>query len=128
MPNGFYSNLTLFIIPRVGHSILRFAQHLDRELVNRCREGCRKIMIELFNIILIWKEFKSLFKSFKTYQLYFCWKQSSFGYSNSLWWGFYAWQSSLRVVVKGLWSYSSSCSFKRSKFTTCLCMGILDIT
>jgi hypothetical protein len=53
IPNGFTSNFTIFIIPRVGRSIIIFIGHLERELVNRSGKGSCKIMIEFFNVVLI---------------------------------------------------------------------------
>jgi hypothetical protein len=53
IPNGFYSKLTLIILPRVGNSILLFAQHFDREFFYGGRRDCSKNMINFFNIVLI---------------------------------------------------------------------------
>ena len=49
----FLAILHSFIIPRVGHSIIVFIGHLERELVNRSGKGSCKIMIEFFNVVLI---------------------------------------------------------------------------
>ena len=44
--------LALMIIPRVGHSILLFTRHHDKELANGSRVCCGKIMIQGFNVVL----------------------------------------------------------------------------
>jgi hypothetical protein len=48
-----FSKFTLIIIPRVGNSILLFTQHFNREFLYGGREGCCKIMIDVFNIVFI---------------------------------------------------------------------------
>jgi len=54
--DGFPSNFTLFIIPRVGRSIIIFIifiVHLERERVDRSGKGSCKILVEVFNVVLI---------------------------------------------------------------------------
>ena len=63
--NHFPGNLIVFVIPRIGYSIILLKQSLIREIANGIGKGSSKMVINLINVSLQVMEPKSLPKSLR---------------------------------------------------------------